>query len=202
MRARSVLLILSPMAIALAQSSGSFAATGHMMAPHAGHTATLLLNGKVLIAGGYQGSFLDDPPLPGPELYDPSTRVFTATGDTTTDRSGTAILLPDGRVLIVQTRGLFAGNAEIYDPSTEAFTVTGDMVAQPYPFYACGRCAALLQDGRVFVAGYPTAQLYDPVSGTFAATGPYAAPAPGVMQSSTLLADGRVLLTGADAIRK
>jgi hypothetical protein len=59
------------------------------------------------------------------------------------------------------------------------------------------RLATLLQDGRVFVAGYPTAQVYDPVTRTFAATHPYAAPAPSILQTSTLLADGRVLLTGA-----
>ena len=67
------------------------------------------------------------------------------------------------------------------------------MVAHPYP----GQVNTLLQNGRVFIAAYPTAQLYDPVTGTFAATGPYAAPAPAILERSTLLADGRILLTGA-----
>ena len=98
----------------------------------------------------------------------------------------------------------------IYQPASGAFSPTGDMVAQPYPggkhaillpdgrvFMAPGQATTLLQDGRVFVAGYPTAQLYDPVINTFAATAPYVGPPPAVLQRATLLADGRVLLTGA-----
>jgi len=178
--------------MAMAQSPGKFTATGNMMTQRAGHVATLLLNGKVLIVGGYKDIFLDDPPLHSPELYDPSTGAFTATGDMAGDYVVTATLLPDGRVLIIGVTTPFG--AEIYDPSTGTFTATGKVAAKPYPSL---RGSPLLQDGRVFVAGYPTAQLYDPVRGTFAPTGPYAAPAPGVMGSSTLLADGRVLLTGA-----
>jgi len=68
------------------------------------------------------------------------------------------------------------------------------MIAHQYPWV---REAPLLQDGRVFIAGYPTAQLYDPITSAFTATGPYAAPAPAILESATLLADGRVLLTGA-----
>jgi hypothetical protein len=68
------------------------------------------------------------------------------------------------------------------------------MVAHQYPWV---RQAPLLPDGRVFIAGYPTAQIYDPITGIFSATRPYAAPVPAILESVTLLADGRVLLTGA-----
>ena len=68
----------------IAQPPGAFAMTGSMISPRAGHTATLLLNGKVLLAGGYQGS--PDDVLATAELYDPSTGAFTATGNMTTPR--------------------------------------------------------------------------------------------------------------------
>jgi hypothetical protein len=64
------------------QSPGTFTSTGSLITPRAGHTATLLLNGKVLIAGGYQAG---DPfaSVESAELYDPSTATFTATGHMT-----------------------------------------------------------------------------------------------------------------------
>ena len=66
-----------------AQSPGTFTATGSMITPRFGHMATLLPNGKVLIAGGITICFLQAQPCTGPnsaELYDPSTGTFTATG--------------------------------------------------------------------------------------------------------------------------
>jgi hypothetical protein len=62
-----------------------------------------------------------------------------------------------------------AETAETYDPLTGALEKTGDMVA---PIYS-GLLATLLRDGKVFVPGYPTAQVYDPVTRTFAATLPW-----------------------------
>lgn len=186
MRAICVLLLLfsgvfGHGSMAMAQSSGTFTATGDMMTPREGHGAILLLNGKVLIAGGYHGTSEDGFPLPtaSAELYDPSTGAFTAVCN------------------------MMSG---IYDPSCPLFAA-GDMVTRLYPqgsyppiLLPDGRVffgGTLLPNGQVFVAGYPTAQLYDPVNNTFAATGPYAAPAPSILGSSTLLADGWVLLTGA-----
>ncbi len=63
-------------------STGTFAATGSMTVPRTTHTATLLPNGKVLIAGG--GTY----GLANAEVYDPSTGIFTATGSMTRGRSG------------------------------------------------------------------------------------------------------------------
>ena len=172
-----------------AQPGGTFTPTGSMITPRSGHTATLLFNGKVLIAGG--GAATEDPELPlvgGDELYNPSTGTFEPSGGIS--EGHTVTLLPDGRVLAT---GLDL-RATIYDPSTGSVTPTGNMVAHQYPWV---RQAPLLPDGRVFIAGYPTAQIYDSITGIFTATGPYAAPVPAILESATLLADGRVLLTGA-----
>src|SRR5262245_27298431 len=169
-------LVVSFCNVAVAQSLASFTPTGSMITPRALHTATLLLDGRVLIAGGH-------PPLGGPaiiptasaELYDPSTGTFSPTGSMTAARvSGTATLLPDGRVLVTGSenkRGsLVYTTAELYDPSTGTFTATGSMAAGH-----C--CATLLNNGKVLMTGSSweqrgaAAELYDPVTGTFSLTG-------------------------------
>lgn len=174
----------------LAQSSGP---VGSMITPRAAHTATLLSNGKVLIAGGVKAAFpWPDSVLSSTELYDPSSRSFIRTGDMTTARAGhTATLLANGRVLIIG--GVQDLSAEIYDPSTGMFSPTAGLPSAPYSWLGS---AALLRDGRVFVAATPTAQIYDPLTGRFTAAARYAAPAPTFMWSAVLLADGRVLATG------
>jgi hypothetical protein len=86
---------------------GTFAATGSMSESRWGHTATLLPDGNVLMAGGY-----GDPG--SAELYDPAAGTFTATGRMTATRSGhTATLLPNGKVLIAG--GDASGTAELYE---------------------------------------------------------------------------------------
>jgi len=112
--------------------SGQFTPTGNMAMARAHHTATLLPNGKVLIAGG-EGDEGNLQPLDSAELYDPSTGMFTPTGSMTPVRTWhTATLLANSKVLIAggSNRGdTFQplASAELYDPSTGMFTPTGSM---------------------------------------------------------------------------
>ncbi|MGO9075487.1 MAG: kelch repeat-containing protein [Terriglobales bacterium] len=172
-----------------------------------GHTATLLQNGKVLLAGGFLNSVWDYGPSTsdnGAGLYDSATGVFSGTGNMTANRGGhTATLLADGKVLIAggadqDLTGTGLASAELYDPSTGTFTQTGSM--------AVGRflhTATLLQNGKVLIVGgaltstadpVATAEVYDPATGVFTMTD--AMKTAREQHTATLLADGRVLIVG------
>ena len=125
-------------------------------------TATLLMNGKVLFAGGDDDSGLSA----WTELFEPSTGIFTPTNEMTTARADhTATLLPDGTVLITGSNEYFdqmtLKSAEIYDPVKGTFTVTGDMSVN-----RALHTATLLNDGRVLIAGGAlndsSAEIYTP----------------------------------------
>jgi hypothetical protein len=208
MRISLVLSLLLGMAghasMVMAQSAGTFTATGSMATPRTFHTATLLTNGKVLIAGGSTDLNV---PLVTAELYDPDKGMFTAAGNMTSPRMGhTATMLPDGRVLIaggtlVAGQGFVPSNgAEIYDPATGIFSATGNMISN----HVCQQ-AILLTNGKVLIVGGsnssgqpPNAELYEPATGTFAPTGTYASDTFDFNtcegSQSALLADGRVLI--------
>jgi N-acetylneuraminic acid mutarotase len=190
-------------------TTGSWTATGSMATPRAFHTATLLPDGRVLVAGGLNNSNNADAALASAELYDATTGSWTATGSMGTPRawlSGyTATLLLDGRVLVAG--GGEAGtsawaSAELYDATTGSWTATGTMTTA-----RSGYTATLLPDGRVLVAGgldnsnvggdAASAELYDPTTGSWTATG--AMTTPRFYHTATLLPDGRVLVAGGGA---
>jgi phage baseplate assembly protein gpV len=167
-----------------------------------GHTATLLPDGRVLVAGSYVNS---GDSLASAELYDPASGRWAPAGTMNRGRGGhTATLLLDGKVLVVgggaeasQLEGPLRGaSAELFDPQTGRWTVTGSMVEPRAEF-----TATLLRDGRVLVAGgdgsFTTAEVYDPTTGRWTLTGSMTNGRFG--HTATLLADGMVLVTGGCA---
>lgn len=190
----------TPLSAASVPSSGTFTLTGSMATARAKNTATLLRDGRVLIAGGAKGSG----DLASAELYDPASGTFSRTGSMAAARDDqTATLLTDGRVLIAggnNGSGDLA-SAELYDPTSRTFSPTGSMDTVREL-----DTATLLPDGRVLIAGgaaianggaYETltsAELYDPSTGRFGLTGSLTTPR--WTATATLLPDGRVLIAG------
>src|SRR5215471_2196944 len=109
------------LAVWQASAAGSWNTVGTLPnAPGYSCTATLLFNGKVLVAGGVNAGN-------GAQLYDPTTGKWTATGPMATNRSShTATLLPNGRVLVAggSAGGQMLASAELYDPVTGTWTNT------------------------------------------------------------------------------
>ena len=159
-------------------SIGTFTSTGSMATGRRRHTATLLPNGKVLVAAGYG---TNSNYLASSEIYDPATEMWTSTDSLVTARAlHTATLLPNGRVLVAGgetnlNRGA-TYSAELYDPATGTWTTTGSMTTN-----RLWHAATLLPIGKVLVTGgkfvqtspdsLSSAELYDPVSGTWEAAG-------------------------------
>lgn len=170
----------------------------------ASHSATLLPNGTVLLAGGFQEDGRGhEPAIASAELYDPTTNTFTKTGNLQEPRSGhEAVSLPDGMVLVVGGWGASErlASAELYDPVTGHFQVTGHMAAP-----RAGLTATLLPNGTVLIAGgmpnsttlQGVAEVYDPAKRSFTTTGSLQDAR--AAHTATLLDDGTVLLIGGSA---
>src|SRR5450432_2593016 len=127
----------------------TFDNTGSLNTARLEHTAALLPNGKVLVAGGIgSGNFS----LTSAELYDPASGSWTATGSLNTARYyHTATLLPNGKVLVAggDTSSLNpSASAELYDPASGSWTATGSLNTARHL-----HSATLLPNGKVLVAG-------------------------------------------------
>lgn len=178
--------------------AGSVFPAAPMLEPRSGHSATLLPDGKVLIAGGMRRN---QDFYRSAELFDPATGKFQPTGEMTLARVGQAArLLPSGKVLIV---GGWMGHgstdsAELYDPATGKFTGISKMTARR------GRpSATLLANGDVLIAGgadhdapggIASAELFHASTLTFEALEPMHQAR--ISHTATLLGDGRVLIAG------
>jgi Galactose oxidase, central domain/Kelch motif len=212
------------------------AGSGLMPVERANHTATLLKNGRVLIAGGVNrmGTALETA-----ILFDPQSGKFIPTGNMTEPRyAAAATLLRDGRVLIsggVSTSEGYAGakqvkqeeqsldTAELYDPKSGKFSpagkvervydITSNKIILRASMTAARRehTATLMTagpaTGQVLIAGgigdqnkpIPSAELYDPVTNSFKATGNMTVAR--TYQGASELSDGRVLIAGGTDAR-
>jgi hypothetical protein len=152
-------------------SLGIWSETGSMHGPRLFHSATLLNDGRVLVAGGY-----NEEPLASAEIYDPATGVWTETGSLEGPRASPAAqLLEDGRVLVAAGAGYrqLLATAELYEPCTGTWSSAGSLT-----YGRNASASTLLPDGDVLVAGrgffqdgefqvFPDTEIYHPKSNTW-----------------------------------
>ena len=181
--------------------TATFKPAGTMTVNRRAHTATLLTDGRVLVAGGETGA-IDIPggdlPLNSAEIFDPATGLFSPTNTPmNVDRQRFfSLRLANGKVLV--GGGVVpGGSAEIFDPASGVFTLTGSSsVTRNFPI------TALLSNGIALVGGgavgpdpaVNSAELYDPLSSAFTPTGNMLIGR--VAARATPLLDGRILVTG------
>lgn len=208
----SLTMLLSTLAILV--SGSVFSATvppehssllqvGSMSVPRFSQTATMLPNGKVLIAGGLgPGSAVEGTA----EIYDPAVRKFTPVEPLTSARGygSMATLLPDGKILIAGGScgsGCIRSSAELFDAINQKFSPTGAM-SVPRAAGAMVR----LRTGDVLIIGGDTspdapplasAELYHAATGKFSSTGRMASPRD--YFAAVALKDGRVLVMGGSS---
>jgi hypothetical protein len=164
--------------------------TGSLAVPRSGHTATRLVDGRVLVVGGASSIA---------ELYDPGTNSWSTTGSLSTPRgAASAALLNSGMVLVSggSASGSNLATAELYNPASGTFSKTGNMSTA-----RSRHTASTLVDGRVLVAGGSTSsgataacELYSPALGTFANADSLASARDD--HAAATLANGSVLVVG------
>ncbi len=180
--------------------ASGWTSTGAMTTLQADHTAMLMNNGKVLVAGGQNPSGT----ISTTEVYDVASGTWSATAPMASKRSlYGATLLPNGKVLVTGgfVNGGVAAASELYDPASGAWSAAGSMISARYY-----HTATLLPNGKVLIAGgqahgggnYASAELYDPATGTWSATGSMASAH--AQHTATLLPDGKVLVAGGSTL--
>lgn len=199
--------VSNPTSVVLGQPGTSHLTLGNLSRDSSGHSATTLVDGRVLVAGGSANGVVSN----GLELFDPQTQRFgVLPGTLSVPRAAhTATRLADGRVLLlggVDDNDVVYASGEIFDPATGTSTPIASMSTPRVQ-----HTATLLADGRVYVAGGASAydlsdplsalaavvastELYNPATNTWS-PGPNM-PRPRALHAAVRLADGRVLLTG------
>ncbi|HEY8598743.1 MAG TPA: kelch repeat-containing protein [Thermomicrobiales bacterium] len=205
-------LLLAPLAVVppIARANAPVVSGAALGTPRAEHTATRLLNGQVLVVGGYTGRWDATSPqtLATTERYDPLLDRWRPAAPLAAPRQAhTATPLADGRVLVVgghtpgATEPQAVAAAELYDPVADRWTATGSLRATRWLHQAVA-----LADGRVMVVGgrehvyglsygtVATTEIFDPATGRWTVARPMGEPRFG--HTATTLRDGRVLVVG------
>ncbi|MES2732295.1 MAG: IPT/TIG domain-containing protein [Bacteroidota bacterium] len=185
---------------------GSFSATGGMTYGRYSHTATLLADGRVLVAGG-SGNDQANAPC---EIYDPATGNWTITGSLKTPRmEHKAFRLKNGKVLIIggSSGREVANMCELYDPATGQWTDAGSLSVLATSgsnniYRGAGFRAVMLANGSILATGgggysqnSTRAEVYDQATGKWTLTGEMAY-AERILHTNTLLKNGKVLVAG------
>ncbi|MDI1447058.1 kelch repeat-containing protein [Polyangium sp. 6x1] len=181
--------------------------TENMIIRRARHTANLLPDGRVLVAGGDKGN---DTALEFADIYDPNLKKWFQADTMSQSRFGhTATTLKDGRVLVVGGKGFVGGvlnvvaTAEIFVPGNNAGSLGMWVPAKPMASPRALHTATLLADGRVLVAAgktsvlVNTAEIYDPEIDAWEPAGELNQAR--YMHTATLLDAGRVLVVGGES---
>lgn len=194
-----LLIVLASLLADFSLSAQSFTPTGSMNLARTQHSATLLNNGTVLVAGGGSDSTASGYTA---EVYSPQTGTWRFTSHVMNfSRTGhTAVKLADGRVLLAGGTGSLTNPGEVFDPVTEQFTPTNPMIG-PHDRSP----GILLSDGRIILVvgsllalnGPGIAEIYDPVTNSWSATP--SIPVGDSEIAAVGLPDGTVLATGGFA---
>jgi hypothetical protein len=183
-----------------------FTSTGSMTVSRYSHTASRLLDGRVLVAGGFDFDFIQ---LASAELYNPATGTWTNAGSLTSPLVGhTSTVLPNGKVLVAGGIWFSGGYGPLttsrvqqYDPANGSWTYPGSLAQPRY-----GHTATLLPSGKVLAAGgtyldsltgnliLTNAELFSPATGTWSSTGGFGTKRTG--HTATLLPNGKILAVG------